>query len=67
VHRNVIAPAASTTKAVGISLAVNPNGTTNSTVTNNNVTAMTNNPPIICAVGQGNVVSRNAGASDCGR
>jgi len=67
VHRNVIAPAASTTKAVGISLAVNPNGTTNSTVTNNNVTAMTNNPPIICAVGQGNVVSRNAGASDCAR
>jgi hypothetical protein len=67
VHRNVIAPAASTTKAVGISLAVNPNGTMNSTVTSNNVTAMTNNPPIICAVGQGNVVIRNAGAPDCAR
>jgi hypothetical protein len=67
VHRNVIVPAASTTKTVGISLAVNPNGTTNSTVTNNNVTAMTNNPPIICAAGQGNVVSHNAGASDCAR
>jgi hypothetical protein len=67
VHRNVIAPAASTTKAVGISLAVNPNGTTNATVTNNNVTAMTNNPPIICAAGQGNVVSHNAGAPDCAR
>jgi hypothetical protein len=67
VQRNVIRPAGSTTKAIGISLAVNPNGTTNSTVTNNNVTAMTNTPPIICAVGQGNVVSRNAGASDCAR
>src|SRR5262249_952860 len=76
VHRNVITPAASTTKAVGISLAVNPNGTTNSpnprappntAETNNNVPAMTNNPPIICAVGQGNVVSRNAGAADCAR
>jgi hypothetical protein len=67
VHRNVIAPAASTTTARGISLAVNPNGTTNSTVTNNNVTAMTNNPPVICAAGQGNVVSGNAGAPDCVR
>jgi hypothetical protein len=65
VDRNVIAPAASTTKAVGISLAVNPDGTTNSIVTDNNVTAMTNTPPIICAVGQGNVVSRNSGAPDC--
>ena len=67
VRRNVIAPAMSTTKAVGISLAVNPNGTTNSTVTNNDVTAMTNTPPIICAKGQGNVVSLNADASDCAR
>jgi hypothetical protein len=67
VERNVITPAVSTTKAVGISLAANPNGTTNSTVIYNNVTAMTNTPPIICAVGQGNVVSRNAGASDCAR
>jgi hypothetical protein len=67
VRHNVIAPAVSTTKAVGISLAVNPDGTTNSIVTNNNVTAMTNTPPIICAVGQGNVVSHNAGAPDCAR
>jgi hypothetical protein len=67
VQRNVIAPAVSTTKAVGVSLAVDPDGTTNSTVTNNNVTAMTNTPPIICALGQGNAVSRNAGAPDCAR
>jgi hypothetical protein len=67
VQRNVIASAVSTTKAVGISLAANPNGTTNSTVTHNNVTATTNTPSIICAVGQGNVVRRNAGASDCAR
>jgi hypothetical protein len=67
VERNVIAPARFTTTAIGISLAVNPNGTTNSVVTHNNVTAMTNTPPIICAVGQGNVVSHNAGAPDCAR
>jgi hypothetical protein len=67
VHRNDIAPAASTTSAVGIALAVNPDGTTNAIVTDNNVTAMTNRPPIICAQGQGNVVSRNAGALDCAR
>jgi hypothetical protein len=67
VHRDVIAPAASTTTARGISLAVSPNGTTNSTLTNNNVTAITNNPPIICALGQENVVNGNAGAPDRAR
>jgi hypothetical protein len=67
VQRNVITPAASTTRAVGISLAANPDGTTNSTVTGNTVTAMTNSPPILCAIRQGDVVSGNTGASDCAR
>jgi hypothetical protein len=67
VQRNVITPAPSTTRAVGISLAANPDGTTNSTVTGNTVTAMTNSPPILCAIHQGDVVSGNTGASDCAR
>jgi hypothetical protein len=67
VSANTTSPRASTTTAVGIALtAAGSNaGTTNAVVKANNVSAMTNNPRIICASGQGNSVTGNTGASDC--
>jgi hypothetical protein len=66
VEHNVITPAAASPGAVGIALAASPDGTTNSRVTDNTITAMVSSP-IICAVGQGNVVTDNRGAPDCPR
>ena len=63
VEGNLIVSAASAVRAIGISLAKNPNGTTNATVTGNNL--MTALPQIVCAIGQHNIVTRNTGASDC--
>jgi hypothetical protein len=63
---NAITKYSGTTTSIGIGLttAANPNpGTTNSTVTLDNVSAMP--VPIVCASGQGNSVTNNTGASDC--
>ena len=61
---NTFTPNSSATRAIAITLTAP--GTTNATVTgNNNVSAVTNNPKIVCASGQGNTVTGNTGASDC--
>lgn len=59
----VVTPHAGQTTSQGIALTPNPNGTNNMVVTGNDVSAMPTG--VVCASGQGNVVTGNAGASDC--
>jgi hypothetical protein len=65
---NVFNPRASTTTSVAFSLLTGtaPTGTYNSTMTGNNVSAVTSATKITCApAGQSNAVNSNTGASDC--
>ncbi|MCI4680162.1 right-handed parallel beta-helix repeat-containing protein [Rhodoblastus acidophilus] len=60
---NTIAPASGATSAIGVSLTADPNGTNNALVSGNDASAMPT--PIVCASGQGNSVTGNAGVANC--
>jgi hypothetical protein len=62
---NIVTPRNSSSGGYGISLTTDPNGTHNSIVTGNDVSAMPAGQGVVCAPGQGNSVTGNTGATDC--
>ena len=64
---NTVTQASGATNPHGVALTVNGSapGTNSSTVTGNDFSAITGIHQVLCAIGQGNNVTANTGASDC--